>query len=125
MASSLTLLRRVVGDVVLFNRLLFPDRVCSVAPSITRFYNTNTQMTTYDEHHRIVDVDRRSNSFVTRHHDNFPTFYSDAFDPFFPDRSLSQVLNMMDQFMNSPFMPAGRGRGIGAEVRRGWDNKSR
>lgn len=36
------------------------------------------------------------------------------FDPFSPTRSLSQVLNMMDQFMENPFL---------AGSRRGWDVK--
>ncbi|CAI9771549.1 unnamed protein product [Fraxinus pennsylvanica] len=122
MASSLAL-RRAVRGPAFFNRLLFPGRVCSVAPSVKRSYNTNAQMTPYDEGDRRVDVERRSDSSVTRRRDDFPTFFSDAFDPFFPGRSLSQVLNMMDQFMDSPFMTAGRGRGIGAGVRRGWDVK--
>ncbi|XP_022866196.1 small heat shock protein, chloroplastic-like [Olea europaea var. sylvestris] len=122
MAYSLAL-RRAVGGAPLFSRFLFPGRVCSVAPSVRRSYNTNTQMTTYDEDDRRVDVDRRSDSSVARRRDDFPTFFSDAFDPFFPGRSLNQVLNMMDQFMDIPFMPAGRGMGIGAGVRRGWDVK--
>ncbi|XP_010910970.1 small heat shock protein, chloroplastic [Elaeis guineensis] len=49
--------------------------------------------------------------------DLFPSFFSggpDAFDPFNPTRSLSQVLNLMDQMMESPFA-AVRG------MRRGWD----
>ncbi|KAG1330755.1 Heat shock 22 kDa protein, mitochondrial [Cocos nucifera] len=49
--------------------------------------------------------------------DLFPSFFSagpDAFDPFNPTRSLSQVLNLMDQMLESPFA-AVRG------MRRGWD----
>lgn len=48
--------------------------------------------------------------------------YSDFFDPFSPTRSLSQVLNLMDQFMENPFLSAPRG-GLGAGIRRGWDAK--
>nr|KJB51436.1 hypothetical protein B456_008G216100 [Gossypium raimondii] len=44
-----------------------------------------------------------------------------VFDPFAPTRSLSQVLNMMDQFMESPFLSASRGMGGG--LRRSWDAK--
>ncbi|EOY22886.1 Mitochondrion-localized small heat shock protein 23.6, putative isoform 2 [Theobroma cacao] len=47
--------------------------------------------------------------------------FSDVFDPFSPTRSLSQVLNMMDQFMENPFLSASRGMGGGH--RRSWDAK--
>lgn len=42
---------------------------------------------------------------------------ADVFDPFSPTRSLSQVLNMMDQFMENPLISAPRAGGL----RRGWD----
>lgn len=49
--------------------------------------------------------------------------YTDAFDPLFPKRSLSQVLNLMDQFLDNPFLPAAS-RGAGASIaRRGFDVK--
>ena len=44
---------------------------------------------------------------------------TEVFDPFSPTRSLSQVLNLMDQFMENPFLSAPRGTGSG--LRRGWD----
>jgi HSP20 family protein len=57
---------------------------------------------------------------------NINTFlflYTDAFDPLFPKRSLSQVLNLMDQFLDNPFLPAAS-RGAGASIaRRGFDVK--
>lgn len=37
------------------------------------------------------------------------------FDPFFPPRSLSQVLNLMDQLMEDPFQASS-----GGGSRRGW-----
>lgn len=40
------------------------------------------------------------------------------FDPFSP-RSLSQVLNLMDQVVDNPFLAASRGMGAGK--RGGWD----
>lgn len=40
------------------------------------------------------------------------------FDPFSPTRSLSQVLNFMDQMTESPFFSGTRGG-----LRRGWDAK--
>jgi len=42
---------------------------------------------------------------------------ADVFDPFSPTRSLSQVLNMMDQFMENPLISGPRAGGL----RRGWD----
>ena len=39
-----------------------------------------------------------------------------ALDPFNPGRSLSQVLNLMDQMMDAPFPASARGM-----ARRGWD----
>lgn len=45
----------------------------------------------------------------------------DVFDPFSPTTSLSQVLNLMDQLMEDPFLAASRG--VGAGSRRGWDVK--
>ena len=47
--------------------------------------------------------------------------FTDVFDPFSQTRSLSQVLNLMDQFMEDPFLAASRG--VGAGSRRGWDVK--
>ena len=44
------------------------------------------------------------------------------FDLFSPTRSLSQVLNTVDQLMDNPFLSASRGIGDG-RVRRGWDAK--
>ncbi|KAJ8649118.1 hypothetical protein MRB53_002141 [Persea americana] len=40
-------------------------------------------------------------------------------DPFFPSRSLSQVLNLMDQMMENPF--AALSRGMGGGSRMGFD----
>ena len=48
--------------------------------------------------------------------------HPDVFDPFSPTRSLSQVLNLMDQFVDNPFLSASRGMGAGG-LRRGWDAK--
>lgn len=42
-------------------------------------------------------------------------------DPFNPSRSLSQVLNLMDQMMDGAFPASARGMGGG--VRAGWDAK--
>ncbi|CAI9775550.1 unnamed protein product [Fraxinus pennsylvanica] len=102
MPSSLAL-KRAVGSAALFNRLLNPIQLCSVAP-----YNTNAEMTPYGW--LLTALTRKIIGSC-----------SDAFDPFFPTSSLSQVLNMMD----NPFMSAGCGRGVGAGIRRGWDLPSR
>lgn len=75
-------------------------------------------MTNYADDDRSVDVDRGSDRSISRSRDRFPGF-ADVFDPFSPTRSLSQVLNLMDQLMEDPFLAASRG--VGAGSRRGWD----
>ncbi|KAK9277772.1 hypothetical protein L1049_007319 [Liquidambar formosana] len=120
MASSLALRRATAS--ALFTRLLNPIRSASIAPSVSRSFNTNAQMTHFDDgDDRTVEVDRRSadRSVSRRSRDSAPDFFSDVFDPFSPSRSLSQVLNLMDQFMENPFLAASRGMGAG--LRRGWD----
>nr|XP_017221576.1 PREDICTED: heat shock 22 kDa protein, mitochondrial-like [Daucus carota subsp. sativus] len=47
-----------------------------------------------DDDRRDVDADRRSDRFVNRRGD---PFFPDFFDPFAPTKSLSQMLNFMDQ----------------------------
>ena len=73
---------------------------------------------------RSVDVQRRPDSSVYRRRGDsapVPNLFSDVLDPFSPTRSLSQVLNLMDQFMENPFLAASQGMGAG--TRRGWDVK--
>ncbi|CAN4077963.1 unnamed protein product [Withania somnifera] len=115
MATSLALRRATASP--LFNRLVNPIR----SATLFRSFNTNTQMTTYDDDDRGVDVDRRSDRSVSSRRDVFPNFFSDVFDPFSPPRSVSQLLNMMDQMMDSPFAVAPRAMGTGVGARRGWD----
>ncbi|PIN07584.1 Molecular chaperone (small heat-shock protein Hsp26/Hsp42) [Handroanthus impetiginosus] len=115
MASSLALRR---AGTVLLSRL-------RVAPAAVNRHWFNTQVTPRDEDDRRVDVVRQPRSSVSRRRDSLPTFFSDPFDPFFPTRNLSQMLNMMDQldmmdqFFDTPFASASRGVG----VRRGWDER--
>ncbi|GAA0144693.1 hypothetical protein LIER_05073 [Lithospermum erythrorhizon] len=103
-------LRRGVNSPAMFNSLR------GVATS--RFFNTNAEMTRFDDDHHQggVDLCRRAH----RRRDSFPDFFSnDVFDPLSPPRSVNQLLNLMDQFMDNPFTSASRG--IGAGSRRGWD----
>ncbi|XP_078172923.1 mitochondrion-localized small heat shock protein 23.6 isoform X2 [Carex rostrata] len=101
-----------------------PLRPVLAAPSITRSFNTNAQLREYDEDghvdHRRHDgqdasLSRRRGSDAT----SFPSLFSDVFDPFNTTRSLSQVLNMMDQMFDNPFTAASRA-GFG-NPKRGWD----
>lgn len=118
MAYSVTL-RRAAAPTLL-SKLLNPIRTVSVAPSVSRSFNTNAQITTFnDDDDRAVEFDRRSNRSVSRRSGS--DFFPDVFDPFSPTRSLSQVLNLMDQFIDTPFVAASRG--VGAGSRRGWDVK--
>ncbi|XP_038906132.1 small heat shock protein, chloroplastic-like isoform X1 [Benincasa hispida] len=117
MASSIALRGLAASSAAkLFNSV----RSASVLPSfVGRSFNTNAQMTNYADDDRSVDVDRRSDRSLSRSRDRFPGFAGNVFDPFSPTRSLSQVLNLMDQFMEDPFLAASRG--VGAGSRRGWD----
>ncbi|XAR70452.1 hypothetical protein NMG60_11027305 [Bertholletia excelsa] len=117
MASFLAL--RGATASALFNRLLNPARSASSVPSVVRSFNTNSQMTRYDDDDRSLDVDRIPERSVSRRRDSVPSFFSDVFDPFSPPRSVSQMLNLMDQFMENPFLAASRGMGGGP--RRGWN----
>ncbi|KAA8533863.1 hypothetical protein F0562_031380 [Nyssa sinensis] len=82
----------------------------------SRLFNTNA-VRHYDEDERSLDVDPRSGRSVSSRRDMDP--FSDVFDAFSGTRSLSQILNTVDQLMDSPFLSASRG--IGAGIRRGWD----
>ncbi|KAK2975826.1 hypothetical protein RJ640_022843 [Escallonia rubra] len=124
MASAVALKRLVASN--LLSRSLQPIRPAAGAAfqsSTSRFFNTNA-IRDYDEgDDRDLDVDRRSDRAVRGRRDfpPIPSLILDLFDPFSPTRSLSQILNMMDQYAESPLFSASRG--IGAGFRRGWDAK--
>lgn len=61
-----------------------------------------------DEH------DDRYDRAVPRRRD-FPGFFPDVFDPLAPTRSVSQLMNMMDQMMENPL--------LSGSMRRGWNVK--
>ncbi|XP_030467640.2 small heat shock protein, chloroplastic-like [Syzygium oleosum] len=121
MASPLAL-RRALASAVSSSKLASPVRSASVAPFLTpaRSFNTDARMTRVDDDgSKAVDVDRTApDRSVSRRRDRSLAPFSDVFDPFFPPRSFSQVLNLMDQLMEDPFQ-ASRGGGS----RRGWDVK--
>ncbi|KAL6986032.1 hypothetical protein U1Q18_019399 [Sarracenia purpurea var. burkii] len=119
MASSLALRRATAS--ALFNRLGNHIRSSSAVPFVARSFNTDAPITRYEEPDRSVDIDRSPERSVSRRRDSFPSLFSDAFDPFSPTRSLSQVLNLMDQLLDDPFLTASRG--IGAGSRRGFNVK--
>ncbi|XP_019450874.1 PREDICTED: heat shock 22 kDa protein, mitochondrial-like isoform X2 [Lupinus angustifolius] len=112
MASSLLLNRSLSSSLLPSLRSL---------SSLSRSFNTNAVRhfdNTTDQNRNLDHTDR---SLPRRRDDSFP----DVFDPFSPTRSLSQVLNMMDQLIENPFLNASRGIGAGggAGFRRGWDAK--
>lgn len=123
MASSLAFRRAANVSSPLLRKLIdvASVRPLAAAPSVVaRSFNTNAQMTAYDEGDRSVDVERRRESGISRRRDSFPSFFSDVFDPFSPTRSVNQLLNMMARFMEDPFLAA-RELGPAAVSRRGWD----
>ncbi|KAJ8449398.1 hypothetical protein Cgig2_002530 [Carnegiea gigantea] len=109
MASSLAL-RRLAGRNLLSGVLSRPRRSLSVAPSVTRSFNTSTQMVRADDDEHEDRYDRG----VSRRRD-FPGFFPDVFDPLAPTRSVSQLMNMMDQMMENPL--------LSGSMRRGWNVK--
>ncbi|XP_057524686.1 small heat shock protein, chloroplastic [Amaranthus tricolor] len=110
MASSVAL-RRLAGKDLLSGNIFRPFR----SLSSTRAFNTNTQMTRVDDD----DVDDRSS--ISRRRD-FPTgILPDVFDPFAPTRSVSQLMNFMDQLMENS--ASRMGMGGGGAMKRGWDVK--
>ncbi|XP_030490810.1 heat shock 22 kDa protein, mitochondrial isoform X2 [Cannabis sativa] len=122
MASSLAL-KRLLSSTLRSNSILYPVRPIASTPSIaSRYFNTNAVRSyddgDYDE--RGVDIDRRSDRSPSRRLGR-DDFLSEVFDPFSPTRSLSQVLNLMDNLMENPLLSASRGAGSG--LRRGWDAK--
>lgn len=115
MASSLVLKRLVSSNFVPSSMRVI--RPMAIAPSTSRLFNTNAvrEFKEDGDEHDLSD-DRRYARSLSRRGDGF---FSDVFDPFSPTRSLSQVLNMMDQFMENPFLSASRDMGGG--LRRSWD----
>ncbi|RAL44477.1 unnamed protein product [Cuscuta campestris] len=117
MASSMAIRRAAAATSSLFNRLVGPARQAAAAPSVFRSFNTNAQMKAYEDDDRSVDVRRREASS--------PGYVSDSFDPLSPPRSVSQLLNMMDQLMDNPLAASFGGfpAAAAAAPRRGWDVK--
>ncbi|CAM8956987.1 unnamed protein product [Rhodiola kirilowii] len=114
MAASLAL-KRAVATSSLFSKLLNPSRLVELAPTASRLFNTNAQMTCYDDSDdSSLEVNQRDRSVSNRRRPDVPSVFSDVFDPLSPTRSLTQVLNMMDQFMENPFLATSRGMGTGA-----------
>ncbi|KAK8657891.1 hypothetical protein V6N13_036110 [Hibiscus sabdariffa] len=115
--ASLALKRLVSSNILPSSSRLV--RPMAVAPSTSRLFNTNA-VREFDEEgdERDLSDDRRHVRSLSRHGDGL---FSDVFDPFSPTRSLSQVLNMMNHFMENPFVSASRGMGGG--LRRSWDAK--
>ncbi|XP_058224890.1 small heat shock protein, chloroplastic-like isoform X2 [Rhododendron vialii] len=140
MASSLALRRG--ATTAIFNRLVNPIRSVSAA---ARSFTADAEGTRCggdgsvdvqhrpgsssiarraDDDERSLDVDHRGGGTgraVSRRRDPFTSLFSDVLDPFSPTRSLSQILNLMDQFLDDPFVAASRGMGAGS--RRGFNVK--
>ncbi|KZV51904.1 heat shock 22 kDa protein, mitochondrial [Dorcoceras hygrometricum] len=103
MASSLALKKLVSSGIL--SKSLRPVRVLA-QPASSRLFNSNA-VREYDSDERDYDVDRKLDRRVFS---PFPDFFS----PFSSRSSLSQILNMMDQFVESP---------VTSSIRRNWDAK--
>ncbi|KAL2555907.1 23.6 kDa heat shock protein [Forsythia ovata] len=106
MASFLIMKRLVSTNLRSTSSLLRPvTQVRAVAqPLPSRLFNTNA-VPKYDSDDCDQDVDHRYGCRVS-------SPFSDVFGPF-SSRSISQILNMTDQFMDSPLVASG--------IRRNWD----
>ncbi|XWS56852.1 hypothetical protein CRYUN_Cryun09bG0120900 [Craigia yunnanensis] len=94
-------------------------RSMAIAPSTSRLFNTNAMHEFDDDgNERDPNDDHRHIRSVFRCGDGF---LSDVLDHFSPARSINQVLNMMDQFMENPFLFVSRG--MGGELLLSWDAK--
>ncbi|MQL81488.1 hypothetical protein Taro_013948 [Colocasia esculenta] len=97
-----------------------------VAACTSRSFNTSAEARDVEpSEERSLDVERRGGRVVSRRRDGepFSGFFSDVLDPIFPGRSLSEVLNLMDQLVESPMAMASRGMGMLGGPRRGWNVK--
>ncbi|RWR97971.1 small heat shock protein, chloroplastic-like protein isoform X2 [Cinnamomum micranthum f. kanehirae] len=103
----------------LMQKLITPCRPLATASSTIRSFNTNVQVSDQGGHDDSLDIDRRSERSISRRGGRNDFIVSDVLDPFFPSRSLSQVLNLMDQMMENPF--AALSIGMGGGSRRGFD----
>ena len=116
MASSSALaLRRLLSS----STVAVPRALRAVRPvaASSRLFNTNAARNYEDG----VDRNHHSNRHVSRHGGDF---FSHILDPFTPTRSLSQMLNFMDQVSEIPLVSATRGMGASG-VRRGWNVKEK
>ncbi|XP_038976280.1 small heat shock protein, chloroplastic-like [Phoenix dactylifera] len=129
--AAMIAIRRAPVSKLLEKLLVSPARPSAAAGS--RLFNTNTRLLDLDDN-RSLDVDRRRDDLSgapRRRGDSsfFPAssqvvvisfpFITHVRDPFTPARSLSQVLNLMDQMLDNPFAAATQGA-IGG-FRRGWE----
>ncbi|XP_052184808.1 heat shock 22 kDa protein, mitochondrial-like [Diospyros lotus] len=119
MASSLPPLKRLVFSNLLPKPLLVAR---SAAQPASRLFNTNAaRVSDSDDYECSVNGVRRwCNRPALRRVKFAPFSFLDAFDPFSTTRSLSQILNAMDQIMDSPLTAAAT-PGSGSPLRRGWD----
>ncbi|KAF8380489.1 hypothetical protein HHK36_027976 [Tetracentron sinense] len=121
MASAIALRGATASN--LFNKkLLNPVRYLATVPSSSRPFNTSAQKRDSDNADRSVAIDRRPEMSVSRRRESPVIPFTDVFDPFSQAWSLSQVMNLMDQFMEDPFLAASRGMGAGSRGA-GWDVK--
>ncbi|XP_039047361.1 23.6 kDa heat shock protein, mitochondrial-like [Hibiscus syriacus] len=88
-----------------------PKQSVAIASPTSRLFNNNAihEFDSDNDDSEFSDDHRRARS-LSRRSDGF---FSDVFDPFSPARNLSQVLNMMNQFMENPFVAVSRGMGGG------------
>lgn len=111
--------RRAPVSKLLEKLIVSPVRPSAATAAGSRLFSTNTKRRDLDDDRRRDDLSGAPRSRGDS--PSFPSIFSDVWDPFTPTRSLSQVLNMMDQMLDNPFGAASRGANGG--LRRGWEAK--
>nr|AAF37726.1 LMW heat shock protein [Euphorbia esula] len=108
MASSLAIKRLVSSNLIPSSLRVI--RPCVAAQPSSRLFNTNAvrQVDDIDEDDRRID-----GPLYGRGGD----FLSDVVNPFWPSTNLSRMLNVMEPFIENPFVS----RGMSAGIRRNWD----
>ncbi|KAL5992526.1 hypothetical protein ACLOJK_013445 [Asimina triloba] len=105
------------------HKLALPLRSVAAQSAALRSFNANAQMLHFDDDDDPFIRSRRGGSSLAHlfpDRSNLDPFRLYGLDPFYPSRSLSQVLNQMDRMTDNPFQAMVRGTG-GGLFRKGFN----
>ncbi|KAI4370014.1 hypothetical protein MLD38_018401 [Melastoma candidum] len=107
MGISRIALRNMLSPPRFLNTSLACSLYHAATPQFRRSFSGDTEVAPAEDTSSAVDVSRQGRSVsrrAARRRAPATALFSDALDPFFSTRSLSQVLNLMDHFFDEPFM---------------------